>query len=42
MRIIKCPRCGQDVEINIAKCVDENGEVHMCPECGMKFRYVEE
>ena len=35
----KCPKCGQEVEIDIAKAVDENGEVFVCPHCGFKFRY---
>lgn len=41
MKIVKCPRCKNDVEINIAKCVDEEGEVHRCEKCGMIFRWVE-
>ena len=41
MRIVKCPKCQNDVEINIAKCVDVEGEVHRCKHCGMIFRWVE-
>lgn len=36
---IKCPKCKTEVEINISKAVDENGEVFMCPNCKNKFRY---
>ena len=42
MTIIKCPKCKKDVQINIAKCVDELGEVHRCPNCGYNFRWVKE
>ncbi len=38
---IKCPKCQQDVKIDIAHAVDENGEVFMCPHCGYHFRYTE-
>jgi uncharacterized protein YbaR (Trm112 family) len=41
MVIIKCPKCQHDVEINIANAIDENGEVFLCPNCGMKFRYTD-
>ena len=37
--VIKCPKCHKDVEIDIAKAIDENGEVFMCPHCKFKFRY---
>lgn len=42
MKTVKCPKCDTEVKIDIAKCVDENGEVHVCPNCGMIFRYVDE
>ena len=41
MKTISCPKCNNEVIINIAKCIDEEGEVHRCPKCGMEFRYVE-
>lgn len=41
MTKVKCPKCGKEVVIDIAKCVDELGEVHKCPKCGFVFRYVE-
>ena len=41
MKTIKCPKCNGDVVLNIAKCVDENGEVYKCPKCGFPIRYVE-
>ena len=37
--VIKCPKCHKDVEIDIAKAIDENGEVFMCPHCKFSFRY---
>lgn len=35
---IKCPKCKQEININISNAVDENGEIFMC-NCGYKFRY---
>ena len=40
MDIVKCPKCGQDVEINIAHSISDDGEVFGCPKCGYQFRYV--
>ena len=34
MKKIKCPVCQSDVDIDIAKAVDENGEVYRCNKCG--------
>ena len=42
MEHVKCIQCGHDVEINIAKAVDENGEEFRCPKCGFIFRYTKE
>lgn len=39
MEKVKCVRCGHEVEINIAKAKDENGEIFGCPYCGLNFRY---
>lgn len=39
MEYVKCIKCGHNVEINIAKALDENGEIFKCPNCGLKFRY---
>lgn len=39
--IIKCPKCHEDVEIDIAHSCDEEGEVFRCPRCGWYFRYVD-
>lgn len=39
MKTIKCPKCNCDVEINIAKAIDENGEVFVCEHCNYPFRY---
>jgi len=39
MIIVKCPKCDSDVEINISRAVDEDGEVFKCPKCSCKFRY---
>ena len=41
MKKVKCVKCGNEVEINIANAVDFNGEVYVCPECGYKFRFVD-
>ena len=41
MEVVKCGKCGNDVEINIAKAVDEHGEEFICPTCGFIFRYTE-
>lgn len=40
-KTIKCPKCGADVEINIAHAVDEDGEVFVCPKCQYQMRYTE-
>ena len=34
MEIVKCPKCHQDTEINIANAADEEGEVFTCEHCG--------
>ena len=39
MEKVKCVRCGNEVEINIAHAKDEEGEVFECPTCGLRFRY---
>lgn len=39
MKQVKCVNCGGQVTIDIAKAIDENGEVFVCPHCGFKFRY---
>ena len=39
MVIIKCPNCGEDVEINISKAIDESAEVFRCKKCNCDFRY---
>ena len=41
MTNVKCPNCGTIVKIDICKCVDEEGEVHICPKCKYYFRWVE-
>ena len=41
MDIIKCPKCEEEVEINIANSISDDGEVFKCPHCGWEFRYVE-
>jgi DNA-directed RNA polymerase subunit RPC12/RpoP len=42
MDVIKCPKCQEDVTINIGESISEDGEVFRCPKCGYKFRYVKE
>lgn len=39
MRIVRCVNCGNDIELDIAKAADEDGEVFICQHCGYKFRY---
>ena len=41
MITVKCPVCQTDVEINIAKAIDEEGEVFCCQNCGQVFRYTD-
>ena len=41
MDIIKCPKCEEEVEINIANSISDDGEVFKCPHCGWEFRYAE-
>lgn len=41
MKHIKCVNCGNDVEISIAKAIDEEGEVFMCSNCGFIFSYMD-
>ena len=38
---VKCPKCNEPVIIDIAKAIDEHGEVFQCNKCGTKFRYTE-
>ena len=38
---IKCPNCKFLVQIDIAKAIDELGEVFKCDNCGFHFRYVD-
>lgn len=39
MVYVKCPKCGAEVEINIARAIDEHAEVYRCDSCGYKLRY---
>ncbi len=39
MTTIKCPKCGSELQINIAKAIDEHGEVFKCPNCKYLLRY---
>ncbi len=41
MTVIKCPFCGEDVEIDLTKALDEEGEVYKCPHCGKLFRFAQ-
>ena len=38
---MKCVRCDNDITLNIATAVDEEGEVFRCPCCGFFFRFTE-
>lgn len=39
MEKIACFNCGNLVQIDISKAIDEEGEVFVCPNCKKKFRY---
>ena len=41
MKYVKCPKCGKEVKIDIAKTIGEEGEVFMCDYCNWPFRYVQ-
>ena len=41
MKKVKCIKCHNEVEINIANAIDEEGEEFKCPHCGQLFRYAE-
>ncbi len=38
---IKCINCDNEITIDIAKAIDEEGEVYRCPHCGFVFRYTD-
>ena len=40
MKQINCPKCKELTTLDIAKTVDEEGEVFKCEHCGYHFRYV--
>lgn len=40
-KTMKCINCNNEVEIDIAKAIDEEGEVYRCPHCGFVFRYTD-
>lgn len=39
MKIINCPKCNEEVELDISRAIDEEGEVFVCHHCGWSFRY---
>ena len=39
MTSIRCPKCDAELQINIAKALDEHGEVFKCPKCNYLIRY---
>ena len=39
MEKIKCFNCGNDITVNIANAIDEEGEEFICPHCKQTFRY---
>ena len=39
MITIKCPKCKNEVTIDISKAVDEDAEVYHCPKCNKLFRF---
>lgn len=38
--VVKCPKCKNDVIIDISKAVDEHAEEYRCPKCMFIFRYI--
>ena len=38
---MKCVKCNNEVKLDIAKVLDEEGEVYRCPHCGFMFRYAD-
>lgn len=38
---MKCVKCNNEVELDIAKALDEEGEVFRCPHCGYMLRYAD-
>ena len=36
---INCPKCESEVNLDISKAIDEEGEVFICPHCRWPFRY---
>ncbi len=41
MKIVKCPKCGKEVKLDVAKAIDEEGEVFKCEHCNWSFQYVQ-
>lgn len=39
MTKVKCIKCEKDIELDVSKALDENGEVFVCQHCGQKFMY---
>ena len=33
--------CNQEIDLDISKAIDEEGEVFKCPHCGFIFRYTD-
>lgn len=38
---MKCVKCGNEFELDIAQALDEEGEVFRCPHCGYMSRYAD-
>lgn len=38
---IKCIKCNNEIQIDIAKAIDDQGEVFRCPNCGFIFRFTD-
>lgn len=39
MTTILCPKCKNEVSVDISMAIDEEGEVFKCSHCNSKFRY---
>ena len=41
MKVIKCPKCGKQTELNISHALTSDGEAFQCKYCKYPFRYVD-
>lgn len=41
MKVIRCPKCGKEVTLNISNSISDDGEVFRCNHCNWPFRYTD-